>query len=337
MARVQILQPLSGLGTFDGASVTQSTATACTVTLASGATITFSGAGFVQDGAGLPLAGTVSSMTLQMAGTTYATYAQMSVSLVDLFHYGLGLVSGAPAGGRDEAMLGQLILSFDDTILGGVQADRLMGLDGNDRIETGDGDDLAMGGAGDDTLLGGAGDDWLAGGAGVDRLDGGSGRDIVAFAEAAHGIVVDLSRLRGQVRDDGFGHVETLLGVEVIHGSDFGDVMTGGTLGDSLFGNGGSDVLEGGAGHDVLGGGSGNDVLRGGAGNDTLLAGLGEDGVTGGSGADLFSFLTGQRRIQGAMTVADFAAGVDHFELEDAWGGIGAARLTPRPSSPGRG
>ncbi|MFM9961766.1 MAG: hypothetical protein ACKV2Q_11130 [Planctomycetaceae bacterium] len=77
--------------------------------------------------------------------------------------------SGATVAGNNE-VFGR---GGDDTVLGGVGADRLDG---------GDGDDLLIGGLGHDTLMGGAGDDVLIGGFGRDLLDGESGRDLLIGA-----------------------------------------------------------------------------------------------------------------------------------------------------------
>jgi Ca2+-binding RTX toxin-like protein len=62
-----------------------------------------------------------------------------------------------------------------DTIVGGVDADTIHGLDGNDRLRGGLGPDQIFGDGGDDDLFGTVGDDTLDGGAGNDVLTGSFG------------------------------------------------------------------------------------------------------------------------------------------------------------------
>ena len=74
--------------------------------------------------------------------------------------------------------------SFDDSLtgdgngnrlIGGPGNDHLVGGAGNDRLEGDAGADVLEGGDGDDTLSGGDGDDTMDGGAGTDTVDGGAG------------------------------------------------------------------------------------------------------------------------------------------------------------------
>ena len=79
----------------------------------------------------------------------------------------------------------------DDEIRGGNGADRLTGNLGDDLILGGDDDDRLSGGVGDDRLFGGDGNDRVAGGAGNDRLAGGDGDDILTGAAGRDLLVGD--------------------------------------------------------------------------------------------------------------------------------------------------
>ncbi|WP_408586568.1 calcium-binding protein [Novosphingobium sp.] len=135
------------------------------------------------------------------------------------------------------------------------------------------------GGAGDDTLLGGNQDAKLWGNAGNDTfdrsfgandyLDGGSGSDTISFAKVGRNVFVDLSK---ETRQDSYVGWLTIISVENLVGSSYGD------------------TLKGSAASNILSGGKGNDRIYGREGNDTLAGGAGRDYLTGGAGADTFVF-----------------------------------------------
>ena len=89
----------------------------------------------------------------------------------------------------------------DDTLLGGVAADLLLGYGGHDLLVSGAGRDTLNGHGGRDSLFGGEGNDLLrghgssgdllVGDAGSDTLDGGRGRDRIA-ADKEDEVVADL-------------------------------------------------------------------------------------------------------------------------------------------------
>jgi Ca2+-binding RTX toxin-like protein len=219
--------------------------------------------------------------------------------------------------------------------LAGIE--NLSGYTGNDTL-TGDGginvlagntgDDSLSGGGGDDTLygdgqigidfqgLGGSGpittftdlgllgavdgNDILDGGLGDDLLDGGGGSDTATYASAGGGVVVDL----GFGTATGAAGNDTLVSIENVTGSQFGDVFTGNGGANTLDGLGGNDSIAGSAGDDVISGGdgddflqgdfgdgnitaSGDDIVSGGDGNDILRGGLGNDQLIGGANNDL--------------------------------------------------
>jgi Ca2+-binding RTX toxin-like protein len=176
--------------------------------------------------------------------------------------------------------------SGDDQISGGDGGDLIQGLGGNDVLNGDAGDDAVRGNAGDDQLYGGDGNDNLRGGSGVDSFDGGSNTedpnptssygDRISFYEpdATQGVVADLRT--GVISNDGFGNVETMVGIESL-GSDTAFV-------DTFYGNDGTNALLGGRG-DLLYGFGGQDifflsvaaVVDGGTDTDTL-------GLTSGGG-----------------------------------------------------
>ena len=83
----------------------------------------------------------------------------------------------------------------------------------------------------------------------------------------------------GATLNGGHATGDTLISIEGLIGSAYGDnlfgndeanELRGGGGGDMLFGNGGADILRGGDGADELNGGRQNDTLDGGSGNDIL-------------------------------------------------------------------
>lgn len=129
-------------------------------------------------------------------------------------------------------------------------------------------DDWIGGLEGDDSLYGGNGNDRFDGGAGNDLLDGGAGFDSVEYWGAAGPIDADLAR--GTVFGAG---IDTLVSIEGINGSNYGDLLSGSPNADFLEGGGGGDLMDGRDGDDTLYGGKGEDTLVGGRGDDTLFGG----------------------------------------------------------------
>lgn len=202
---------------------------------------------------------------------------------------------------------------------GGGRADELLGFEGADRLR---------GAGGADVLKGGDGDDQLDGGFGGDRLNGGAGVDTAEYTGADGGVTVSLAVAGAQ--DTGGAGVDTLIGVENLSGSRFGDRLTG---------DAGANRLDGGRAADTLDGGDGADELRGGGGADSLTGGAGRDVLSGGTGADVFvftaaadsgmgvgdrvvDFVRGEDRLSLRFDADDTAAGVQGFDF------IGAARFS---------
>ena len=174
-------------------------------------------------------------------------------------------------------------------IFGGSYMDDMLPPSGADNS----GDDTLWGGMGDDDLKGGAGDDRLIGGPGADKMNGGPGKDIASYTDSPRGVHVDM-RTDFVDRDDdrepirgGDAEGDALASIEVIWGSDFGDVLYGTHAHNELYGRGGSDNLYGERGNDLLRGGDDDDQLYGGSGMDTLYGDMGVDSLLGQAGNDM--------------------------------------------------
>jgi Ca2+-binding RTX toxin-like protein len=126
----------------------------------------------------------------------------------------------------------------------------------------------------DDTLIGDAGNNVLRGGVGGnDTFDGGAGNNaLVGSFNVLLGVMgintADYSSDPGAVTVflasnyayNGYGGTDTLVNIQNVTGSAFGD---------TLFGDNRDNVLSGGAGNDTLFGGAGNNTLDGGTGTNT--------------------------------------------------------------------
>jgi Ca2+-binding RTX toxin-like protein len=149
----------------------------------------------------------------------------------------------------------------------------------------------------------------------VYSLDGGNGRDVLSFANADAGAVVNLGISKAQSTGTGNGSV-ILSRIEGVQGSRFADTLTGSGSNEELWGGDGNDSVSGGQGVDRLTGGAGNDILSG----DRLA------GVTDRFFQDTFVFVTGG----GNDTITDFAVGTgsrDFDVLDFSAFGFGASDL----------
>jgi Ca2+-binding RTX toxin-like protein len=170
-----------------------------------------------------------------------------------------GVIVDLPAGTATNLWGGTDTLIDIQNVIGSQFADSLTGLaiDGTRTFLSGEG--------GNDTLIA-----------------GGPGTMITAdYRSSLSAVVVDLGS--GIAYDDGWsGGTDTLIDIQAVEGSAFGDALMGGD---------GDDWLSGGNGNDDLFGSAGDDTLIGGAGDDYLEGDAGADLYTGGSGADRFSLL----------------------------------------------
>ena len=263
--------------------------------------------------------------------TTLASYT-LGTNLENLVHSGSGAFSGFGNAVANELTGGtgnDLLTGYagDDRLDGGAGSDTAdyaaapggvianlatgLASDGNGftdtlvRIENLGGSafgDTLSGDAGDNALSGRGGNDMLVGGAGSDSLDGGAGIDTVDYATSTAGVVASLAT---GTADDGMGGTDTILGVENLIGSGFGDRLVGDAANNVLTGGAGDDVLAGGAGNNVLTGGIGSDTADYSATTGTLFVNLPTGGATsnGAGGADTLSGIENVIAGSGAATV----------------------------------
>ena len=117
----------------------------------------------------------------------------------------------------------------------------------------------------DDVFKGDDGDNKFRGLSGVDSFNGRDGNDVVVFEYwkdlGQHGVDVDLSLSTGQIKDDGFGNVETVISIESLEGGDLNDQLKLGSAGGYAWGGDGDDILTAGRAGDWLGGSGGADTF----------------------------------------------------------------------------
>jgi len=168
----------------------------------------------------------------------------------------IDLAAGSGSGGSAEGdtfdSIERIIgsLSYGDIITGSSREDKLYGM------------------GGDDILNGGADEDYLDGGEGADILNGGSERDTVHYGESNAAVTVDLVSGTGL---GGSAQGDTLISIEKLYGSIYGDTFTGTATSEVFHGMNGNDTIDGGGGSDEITGGAGADTLDGGDGIDTAL------------------------------------------------------------------
>jgi Ca2+-binding RTX toxin-like protein len=127
---------------------------------------------------------------------------------------------------------------YDDVLTGSGETNDLYGLSGNDDL---------YGLDGNDGLAGGDGNDILEGGRGADYLEGGAGLDTASYDDSSTAVNADLRNGTGFSE----GSFDTLVGIENLTGSAFGDTLQG---------NDGDNVLDGRGGGDYMAGHRGNDT-----------------------------------------------------------------------------
>ncbi len=197
------------------------------------------------------------------AGTDAVRYETASSGVV--VNLALGTASDGD-GGTDtivniEGVVGS---AYSDTIIGNSASGNFNGGLGADYIYAGAGHDNIWGGhsindVSDDQLYGEAGNDQFIADAGNDLLDGGADIDTVNFSDTATGIIVNLAT---GTASDGLGGTDTLVSIENILGSSYGDTV----IGDSN-----DNYIRLYLGDDIVYGGDGLDQLEGGAGSDTFV------------------------------------------------------------------
>src|SRR5258707_1174018 len=102
------------------------------------------------------------------------------------------------------------------------------------------GNDTFNGLGGDDVFSGGLGNDIMNGGEGNETLNGNTGTDTASYDSAGAAVTVSLAIAGVQVT--GGAGTDTLIGIENLTGSDFGDTLTGNTAANVLDGGDGNDI-----------------------------------------------------------------------------------------------
>ena len=147
-----------------------------------------------------------------------------------------------------ETMVNGGNLVFDNGGGGGIT---LIGTPGNDFLEGGPGDDTLIGDLGNDFLRGNGGNDVLNGFVIADLQSdvGFRDNDRVDYSTSPAGVTVNLET---GTAFDGWGGIDTLIGIEAVNGSPFDDLLTGAnaTFSESFHGGAGDDFIDGGGGND---------------------------------------------------------------------------------------
>ncbi len=197
---------------------------------------------------------------------------------------------------------------------GGGGDDFLFAFSGNDTLRGGSGNDQISTALSSDMLFGESGNDTLNGGTGLDTLDGGSDSDTATYADRTGGVNINLLAgtgiSGGALNGAGVyvgGFVEdSLVSIENIIGSNFGDRLVTSNTGGNVNGGGGADNISGLNGADTLNGGTGNDTLAGGAGNDTFVFATG-------TGADRINDFVEGAAVADVINLQGFGAAFDSF------------------------
>ena len=216
---------------------------------------------------------------------------------VDTIHYGasdkavqVNLATHTGHGGYAE---GDVIFEIEN-LIGSEFGDKLTGDSSANTINGGDGNDIIHGGGGLDVLKGGDGNDTLYSDNSIASFDGGADIDTVDFSgrmdqgyyyhPGGEGVYVSLLRhivdYNGPIHHE-WGPQGTIAGVENVNGTNYADTIVGDYRDNLLNGNGGNDALAGGYGNDTFVFAKSNGVVN--FGNDTI---------------------------------ADFAAGQDHLQID---------------------
>ncbi|MEX6667124.1 hypothetical protein [Pseudomonas sp. W2-17] len=160
----------------------------------------------------------------------------------------------------------------------------------------------------DDTFIGGNDAENFIGGAGKDSFNGGNGADGAWYVTNYQAVEIDLAN---NISKGGDADGDTFSSIENIIGTSFDDVITGDHLANQLEGGAGDDVIHGGAGDDFIYGGMVSstaavpispgkeghqaDMLYGGEGNDTIRTHTADKGsvIYGEGGNDSLSVNSG--------------------------------------------
>lgn len=230
----------------------------------------------------------------------------------------------ADGGDVPEEAEGQTVTSDDGSnwILGTSGDDTWSGTENTDYYKGLAGNDVINGLCGDDFLQGDEGDDIIEGGSGNDSIDGGDGFDFLSFETQAYssGADVYLGGNSATVAGCSGTDVDSLINIEGVIGSSYGDILSGSSGDNTLLGGMGNDSLSGIAGNNLLNGEDGNDELHGGTGSDTLIGGIGADTLYSGTGNTDFMYLH-PVEFNSSEQVVNFSQGDDQFKFDSEFFG----------------
>lgn len=152
---------------------------------------------------------------------------------------------------------------------------------------------------------------------------------------AAAAVLGGVSLLAGTARD-GFGDTDTLVNIQIVIGSNSGDIILGGDRADHLYGQNGNDTLIGGAGDDTLAGGAGVDSYDGGDGFDLIVfspRNANEDQPTTGAVASLLTGLIANDGYGNAEAIVGGAANSIEMLIGTSFADdlTGRANTSPNP------
>lgn len=199
------------------------------------------------------------------------------------------------AGFGNDTVVGTL---SDDTLLGNQDQDRIYGNKGDDQLNGNEDPDTVYGGEGNDTINGGSDDDTLYGDArnndtDTEPLTSGFGNDVISG-------------------DNGNDLIYGNQGEDQLNGGDGDDIIWGGKDNDFVSGGSGNDRVSGDLGDDRIFGGDGNDTGSGGDGQDQIFGEEGDDFLIGGAGSDRIDGGSGNDQILGDDPSLPFGFGRNH-------------------------
>jgi serralysin len=224
--------------------------------------------------------------------------------------------------------------SLIENVLTGIGDDLVTGNQSANVIRSGRGNDTLNGGAGDDFLSGEIGHDYITPGAGNDTVAGGRGLDTVSFVDLAQAVQASLRSASASSGADRY----SLVSIENITGSIFGDLLEGDGHGNRIRALGDYDWIIGSWGADFIDGGTGRDMISyiaaPGAVTVDLGAGRGRAGqadgdryanverATGSSFGDLFFGDDGQNDFRGMGGYDTFVGSAGGRERYDGGSGL---------------
>lgn len=139
---------------------------------------------------------------------------------------------------------------------------------------------------------------------------GPNGDDRLSYAASSAAVFINMP---GGLASGGDAEGDTILNIEGLVGSVFGDIIEGGAASETIWGGAGVDSLVGGVGNDTIFGGDGDDTIMGSAGHDQIDGGAGTDTVDY-SGSDAgVSIKMNQGAFTGGHATGDMIENIEAF------------------------